>query len=48
MYLALIFTTYKTFFLFYIPYKICKVSLKIIDFIATVYEPFDNPSYAYV
>ena len=31
MYLAVIFNI-----LFYIPYKICKVSLKIIDFIATV------------
>ena len=31
--------------LFYIPYKICKHSLISIDFIASVYELFDNPSY---
>ena len=32
--------------LFYIPYKICKHSLiSIIDFNASVYELFDNPSY---
>ena len=30
---------------FYIPYKICKHSLKSIDFTASVYELFDNPSY---
>ena len=31
--------------LFYISYKICKQSLMSIDFIASVYELFDNPSY---
>ena len=31
--------------LFYIHYKICKHSLIKIDFIASVYELFDNPSY---
>ena len=31
--------------LFYIPYKIWKHSLKSIDFTASVYELFDNPSY---
>ena len=31
--------------LLYIPYKICKHSLISIDFIALVYEHFDNPSY---
>ena len=31
--------------LFYNPYKICKHSLISIDFIASVYELFDNPSY---
>ena len=30
--------------LFYSPYKICKHSLISIDFIASVYELFDNPS----
>ena len=29
---------------FYIPYKICKHSLISIDFIASVYKLFDNPS----
>ena len=34
--------------MFYIPYKICKHSLIIIDFIQLVYELFDiNPSYSY-
>ena len=32
--------------LFYIPYKSCKHSLTNIDFIAPVYERFDNPSYS--
>ena len=31
--------------LFDIPYKICKHSFKSIDFTASVYELFDNPSY---
>ena len=31
--------------LFYIPYKICKHSFISIDFTASVYELFDNPSY---
>ena len=31
--------------LIYIPYKIRKQSLISIDFIASVYELFDNPSY---
>ena len=31
--------------LFYIPYEIYMHSLKSIDFIASVYERFDNPSY---
>ena len=31
--------------LFYISYKSCKQSLMSIDFIASVYELFDNPSY---
>ena len=31
--------------LFYNPYKIGKPSLISIDFIASVYELFDNPSY---
>ena len=31
--------------LFYISYKICKHNLMSIDFIASVYELFDNPSY---
>ena len=31
--------------LFYIPYKICKHTLLSIDFIVSVYELFDNPSY---
>ena len=31
--------------LFYIPYKSFKHSLTNIDFIAPVYERFDNPSY---
>ena len=33
--------------LFYIPYKICKHIVKSIDFTASVYELFDNPSYMY-
>ena len=31
--------------MFYTLYKICKHSLISIDFIASVYELFDNPSY---
>ena len=31
--------------LFNISYKICKQSLMSIDFIPSVYELFDNPSY---
>ena len=31
--------------LYYFPQKICTGSLIIIDFIASVYEPFYNPSY---
>ena len=34
--------------LVYIPYKICKHCLINIDFIASVYELFDNPSYILV
>ena len=33
--------------LFYIPYKTCKHTLKSIDFTASVYELFDNPSYVF-
>ena len=36
-------TTNET-FVFYIPYEICKHTLISIDFIASVYELFDNPS----
>ena len=34
--------------LFYISYKICKHNLMSIDFIASVYELFDNPSYMHI
>ena len=34
--------------LFYIPYKIYKLTLISIDFTASVYELFDNPSYKLV
>ena len=35
--------------MFYIPYKICKhILISSIDFIGSVYELFDNPSYVVV